>query len=210
MKKVKLWVWLYCTVLAFVIVDIYFQERKKQGEIVALCGLAELGKREPKLSDPSPAARAAVRWIAAAAGMSPNFSVYQGDKVPSVAFAAIRKGKRIVVVDTSLFNDDSNRASWNAVCTIGHEIGHHLGSHLLTDEDSHADELEADQFAAYACALLGATLPQALSMTGDMSEGDSDSHPGVAKRRAAVERGWHQGEALRRTGKITLPASFVQ
>lgn len=206
MKKRRYLVWLYCAVLAFVIVHIAFDEAKRGSEMIALCAYADLGERKPKLSKPAPEARAAVRWITAAAGVSPTFEIYEGDVVPSTAFALIKDRKRLIVYGAQQFKWSGGAARWRDVCILGHEVGHHLGAHIVTSPERHEAELEADRFAGYACALMGASLAQALTFTDDMAEADGDTHPGQAKRRAAVTEGWTRGDALKRTGKVTLPA----
>ena len=152
----------------------------------------------PNLSAPSPTARAAVKWIASVAGVSPNFEVFAGDRVPSVAFAAIKNGKRIIVYDVSGFRWTHDAARWRDVVVMAHEIGHHLGGHAITPaEGPHARELEADRFAGYAVSLLGGSLDQALSVLPLFTEEDSATHPGRGRRRDAITRGWEHGEHIK-------------
>lgn len=170
-------------------------------DVQALCAFsgAELFGSSPVLSEPSPSAQAAMRWIASAAGLSPNFEVFEGDSVPSVAYAAIQNGKRIVVYDAKQFHWTTSAVRWRDVVVIAHEIGHHLAGHILTpSESSHARELEADQFAGYSVSLLGGTLDQALSIVSIFPEEDSATHPAREKRSNALALGWQRGERIKR------------
>ncbi|MEJ0038756.1 MAG: hypothetical protein WDO68_22215 [Gammaproteobacteria bacterium] len=152
----------------------------------------------PNLSAPSPTARAAVEWIASVAGLSPNFEVFAGDHVPTVAFAAIQSGKRIIVYDAGGFRWTSYAVRWRDVVVMAHEIGHHLAGHTVTPAESpHARELEADRFAGYAVSLLGGGLEQALSVLPLFPQEDSETHPGREKRREALTRGWQHGERIK-------------
>lgn len=173
-------------------------ESEKLQTLCAFSG-AELFDASPVLSEASPSARAAMGWITSAVSLNPNFEVFEGDSVPSVAFAAIQNGKRIIVYDAKKFHWTTSAVRWRDVVVIAHEIGHHLAGHILTpSEDAHARELEADQFAGYAVSLLGGTLDQALSVIAIFPEEDSDTHPAREKRRNALTLGWQRGERIKR------------
>lgn len=199
MKKCRALVYLYCAVLAWVIADIYLMEVKKRGELVALCAGFGSNVKAPELSKADPAAYAAIEWISSAAGVAPNFTLFEGDEVPTIAFAGIKDGQRVIVYDAKAFDWSDRTARWRDVVVMAHEIGHHLGGHIATPlGDSHARELEADQFSGYAVSLLGGTLAQALSFTLLFPESDSESHPARERRREAITRGWMKGEAIKK------------
>lgn len=204
MNKRRILVWVYCAVLTWVIVDIALMEVKKRGEIIALCAnAAALKGKAPKLSDPAPSARAAVKWIAFVAGVAPNFELHAGEPVPSLAFAAFRNDARVIVYDKNRFRWGDNTARWQDVSVLAHEIGHHLGTHIfILGPNAHANELEADRFSGHIAARLGASLAQALSFTDQFSESGSVSHPGREKRRAAVTAGWRHAQDVKRAGGL--------
>lgn len=202
-------VWLYCATLAWCILSIAWEETKR-GEMIALCDYSAVDIKEIKLSKPAPSAQAAVRLIAATVGVAPSFEVYKADDVPGVAFAGVKGGKRIIVYDAKRFRWGDNTAVWRDLCIAAHEIGHHLGTHAFLGIKPHDAETEADFFAGHTCALIGASLRQALAMTSLFSEDGSDTHPGKAKRQATITEGWTSGEILRRTGKPGSPEGAAQ
>lgn len=205
MNKRRILVWVYCAVLAWVIVDVYLMEVEKRGQIIALCADADALKgKAPKLSDPAPSARAAVEWIASVAGVAPNFEIFAGDSVPSTAFAAFMGGKRVIVYDARTLRWGKRTARWHDIGIVAHEIGHHLNSHIfIRGVSAHADEIEADHYAGFAIAKLGGSLAQALSYTDPFSERGSASHPGRDKRRAAVTAGWRHAQDVKRASGLS-------
>jgi hypothetical protein len=155
-------------------------------------------ERQPILSPPADSALEAMKLIASAAGLSPNFEVFEGDHVPGMAYAAVTRGKRVIVYDAKTFHWEQGVIRWKALSVMAHEVGHHLGGHTTLDQGSaHAQELEADRFGGYVLALLGSTLGQALSFTPEFPEADSDTHPGRAKRVAAITEGWEHGQKIK-------------
>jgi hypothetical protein len=165
-----------------------------------LCAFApsRLFEKMPKLSAPAESAQEAVKLISSVAGISPSFMVFAGDRVPGVAFAAIRNGQRVIVYDANKFRWEPGVIRWRNLSVTAHEIGHHLGGHTTLDQGSaHEQELEADRFSGYILSLLGSTLGQALSFTPEFPEDDSDTHPGREKRIAAITEGWEHGQKIK-------------
>ncbi len=148
---------------------------------------------------PSPEAVRAMRWIVDTIGIRPNFEVLEGDFSRKVgAFAVITGGKRYVVYDSAEFDWRAGQANWLETGIIAHEIGHHIGGHTApTNYENHDEELEADRFAGFALARLGASLAQALLWTADLNETDTPTHPARARRIDAVSEGWHHGEVMK-------------
>jgi hypothetical protein len=207
MKKRRVLLYLFYALWAWVIVDIALEETKRESEMIAFCAYAAVDIGAIKLSKPAPAAQAAVRWIAATAGMSVReLEIYAASDVAGTALAGVKDGKRIIIYDAKRFAWGENTATFRGLCTIAHEVGHHLGSHPFLGSKPHDAETEADYFAGFSCAVLGGSLAQALAFTEDMQEADSPTHPGKATRQATVTAGWTRGDALKRTGKATLPA----
>ncbi len=126
--------------------------------------------------------------------------------------ATVREGKPYILYNDRFLNpvkrlEFSNEAlpkqsiDWKVLTILAHEIGHHINWHLVNPEPGMTQismELEADEFAGYAMYMMGATLRQAqLAMQNpNVSERDSYTHPGRAKRLAAIERGYKKGKRL--------------
>lgn len=201
-KPPRFLVFVITAAVLWVIVDIARIEMKRQGELVALCTLVpRLGGKSPKLSAASPSAHAAVKWIARTVGVAPNFELFSGSPVPGTAYAAFRKNKRVIVFDADKIRWGTNAATWAQIGVASHEIGHHLGGHTFARiGNAHERELEADRFAGYAMALLGASLAQALSFSNELAEDSSASHPARRIRITAITEGWRRGQVVRNSG----------
>ncbi len=150
--------------------------------------------------DPAPEAVALVERMTEMVGIYPRFEVRAADfSYSGTAFATIRNGRRYIVYDRGKFDWGNGEASYAHLGIMAHEIGHHLASHLVTrDSSSHARELEADRFAGFALARLGAGIVEAQQMFRKDWPA-SRSHPASPDRRVAVREGWLAGksEALR-------------
>lgn len=85
---------------------------------------------------------------------------------------------------------------YSAWSILAHEIGHHLSGHTLGgNEDSHLQELEADEFSGYVMYKMGASLTQSQSAINKFcSEVGSLSHPPKSKRLLAISRGWYNAK----------------
>lgn len=77
--------------------------------------------------------------------------------------ALISNEKRYVLFDRAKFDWASGRPSWRDIGILAHEIGHHLNGHTVNSLGSRwQTEAEADWFAGYVMARLGAPLEGAL------------------------------------------------
>ncbi len=150
------------------------------------------------LGPPSPEAVKIVRRIAQGVGIHANFRIMSANvERGATAFATIRNNRRYIVYDRSEFSWGKGNANWHDVYVMGHEVGHHIASHVYANEISgHEQELEADRFAGFALARLGASLKQATSWFSDWPA--TISHPGGARRRKAVIDGWMEGHRMMR------------
>ncbi|MDW3098629.1 MAG: hypothetical protein R8J41_11075 [Alphaproteobacteria bacterium] len=146
--------------------------------------------------EPSPEARALVTRITEMVGIKPEIEVRAADfAAGGTAFATVRKGRRYIVYDRAKFDWKNGQASFANLGIMAHEIGHHVASHLIARGASrHAVELEADRFAGFALARLGAGIVEAQEMfRADWPA--SRTHPASPDRRAAVRAGWLAGKA---------------
>lgn len=81
---------------------------------------------------------------------------------------------------------------WSSYALIAHEIGHHVKGHTKKRSGSKPRvELEADEFAGFILARLGASLEQAQEVMNYIAgETASKSHPGRVARKQAIKKGW--------------------
>jgi hypothetical protein len=91
----------------------------------------------------------------------------------------------------ALDRDANNK--WAIYAIIAHEIGHYVLAHDRTAVGSDpAIELQADEYAGEILAKMDACLSDAQAAFNSriMQRQRGDSHPPIAQRLAAVERGW--------------------
>ncbi|MCA9683801.1 MAG: hypothetical protein KC457_16495 [Myxococcales bacterium] len=69
-----------------------------------------------------------------------------------------------------------------------HELAHHLREQREV-HDRHAEELRADTWAAIVLTHLGTDVDPFARLVGEGDHGCSHTHPGPARRRAAIEKG---------------------
>jgi hypothetical protein len=130
-------------------------------------------------------AQKALDVILNAVGLSKNFIIAECNGIENVVASAYR-GKRFI---------------------LAHEVGHHINGHSLdillysnididppTLSKKREQELEADEFAAFILAKLGAKLIQLEEIINNISDNSNDfsSHPPRNKRLIAVNNGFHK------------------
>ncbi len=145
-----------------------------------------------------------VTEIIQVSGLLPNFQVVETDEVDNAA-AIIIDGERYLAFNSDWLDSYKSKSDmhWQLYGVMAHEVGHHLQGHTITEGGSRPPtELEADEYAGFTLAALGANLRQAQSLWATLSESGSVTHPPRHQRLAAVERGW-----IRRMGQTqgTLP-----
>ena len=119
------------------------------------------------------AAENALNRILNTIGASKNFVLSPCDKINN-AVATAYKGTRYILYDKEFMNMiNRNTNDWSNLFVLAHEVGHHINGHsidvLLYTSDivepkslakKREQELEADEFAAFVLAKLGANLSQ--------------------------------------------------
>ena len=138
-------------------------------------------------------------------GASKNFVLTPCSEINNAA-ATSYKGIRYILYDKEfmqLINSKTN--DWASLAILAHEVGHHINGHsvdvllLAADvvetkslENKRKQELEADEFAGFVLARLGATSNEALAFTELLQEKDDtyDTHPTKSKRVASVIKGY--------------------
>lgn len=126
-------------------------------------------------------------------GLTKRIPVVVDPKTKWCAYAtATPQGSRYIAVSPTCVGSLQSKEGidWKSRAVLLHEIGHHLAGHILTRGHSHEDELEADYYSGWVNRHLGATLEEALAYFSRLDDRPTASHPGRAKRVAAVTRGW--------------------
>ena len=140
------------------------------------------------------------------------------------AIAAVYKGQRYILYDRDFMNSltaGSNKY-WSNMFILAHEMGHHINGHSLdiilyasdiidpkSLEEKRKQELEADEFAGFVLAKLGASLSQTskvLSNIPRISNENSSTHPSKDKRITSVRIGFKKGEVK----KVTVANKTVK
>jgi hypothetical protein len=154
-----------------------------------------------------------------------NATVFRERKLPQDATAW-----PAMVVDNLWLQQIAMRAgtSWVETAVLAHELGHVVYHHIdvaPTDQKPVWDrELEADQYAGYALAKLGATLADAqavfriIAPPTTPNDYNPNDHPSRDYRLAAVRKGWLAGGGqedgtegeLSRDVSIRTTAAFPQ
>ena len=136
-----------------------------------------------------------VNEILSVSGLAPNFQVVETEEVGNAAAVIIEKERFLAFnpVWMARYKDDPN-AKWQLYAVMAHEVGHHLQGHTLTGLGSRPPtELEADEYAGFTLAALGASLDEALSLWQTLDDEGSATHPPRHQRLDAVTRGWSRG-----------------
>lgn len=128
-------------------------------------------------------------------GASKRFVLLPCDNINN-AVADIYKGVRYIFYNKNFMREVyKNTNDWANLAILAHEVGHHINGHTLINvslKENRLMELEADEFAGFVMAELGASLNQALSFTEIFVEFDDtyETHPNKSKRINAVKRGY--------------------
>ncbi|MBC8301295.1 MAG: tetratricopeptide repeat protein, partial [Pelagibacterales bacterium] len=149
----------------------------------------------------------AVQEILSTIGASNRFVVQSCDNI-SMAAAILVGGIRYIFYNRNFMNKiNSHTNYWSNMSILAHEIGHHINQHTvdaLLNKNQHIpkslakqriQELEADEFAGFVLAKLGATLTQGFEAIGLISSDKDDTystHPSRSKRFAAFSKGFNK------------------
>jgi tetratricopeptide (TPR) repeat protein len=138
-------------------------------------------------------------------GASKNFVLTPCSEINNAA-ATSYKGIRYILYDKEFMRSINSRTNnWSSLAIFAHEVGHHINGHALdltmyaggvveakSLANKRKQELEADEFAGFVMARLGASLDNALAFTRVFKEKDDtyDTHPSKSKRVNAVRKGF--------------------
>ena len=143
--------------------------------------------------------RVVIDDILEVSGLVPNFQILSTPEVDNAA-AMIDNDVRFLAYNPSWLRQYEGRtdAKWFLYAVMAHEIGHHLQGHTILDEGSRPPtELEADEYAGFILAGLGATRAQATALWRTFDTRGSATHPPRDARVAAVTRGYDRYVDLR-------------
>ena len=140
-------------------------------------------------------------------GVSKNFILVPCGEISNAA-ATSYKGIRYILYDKEFMQLINSRTNdWASLAILAHEVGHHINGHTLditmyaggvvepkSLEIKRKQELEADEFAGFVLARLGASLNNALSFTSIFSDKDDSysTHPSKSKRINAIRKGYNK------------------
>jgi hypothetical protein len=143
-------------------------------------------------------------------GGSKNFTLQSCDEINN-ALAITYNGNRYILYDKKFMQLIAKYSNnWSSMFILAHEVGHHINGHTrdaaLTEvlnetslEKQRLEELEADKFAGFVLAKLGANLKQSLSAINLISPNGDDrysTHPNKEKRIEAVRVGYKNGKPI--------------
>ena len=140
-------------------------------------------------------------------GASKNFVLTPCSEINNAA-ATSYKGIRYILYDKEFMQLINSRTNnWSSLAILAHEVGHHINGHALditmyaggvveakSLANKRKQELEADEFAGFVMAKLGADLNSALSFTNIFTDKDDtySTHPSKSKRVNAVRKGFNK------------------
>lgn len=145
-------------------------------------------------------------------GASQNFVLAPCENIDN-AVAIAYKGVRYILYDNEFINQINNSTNdWSGISILAHEVGHHINGHSLDIVLSLADvtepktlsqrrkqEIEADEFAGFIMAKLGAPMDlvkQTLAYVSSEQENEYSTHPSRSKRLAAIENGYKKANGV--------------
>jgi hypothetical protein len=151
----------------------------------------------------------AVQKIMSVVGISEQPILQACDNMNNAVAVAYR-GQRFILYDPEFMKMLSKNTDdyWSNLFVLAHEVGHHVNGHSLdillyssgnintkSLEEKRNQELQADEFAGFALAKLGATLQDATDLFKNLPEIPNENystHPNKEKRIEAVKRGYEK------------------
>jgi len=141
-------------------------------------------------------------------GASKNFTLIPCDNINN-ALAITFKGDRYILFDSEFMNQITQLTNdWSSIFILAHEVGHHINGHTrealmisvlddITLEKKRKEELEADEFASFILAKLGASLDDIKAGIELITTNEDDTystHPSQNKRLAAIKIGYDRAK----------------
>ena len=158
--------------------------------------------------------------ILAVIGAAKNFYLIPCDEINN-ALALTYKGERFILYDKD-FIDRINKATndWSGKFILAHEVGHHINGHTRdfliasvlddqTKEKQREEELEADEFAGFIVAKLGAKYNQIKELINTIAPEKDDkysTHPNRSKRLEAIKKGFDKVKIISKSNNQKKPS----
>ena len=179
------------------------QDYGNNAETLKLCTTLQTNSFSSNLD-----ADSALDRILEVVGLSKNFVLAPCSDINN-AVAVSFKGVRYILYDPEFMSMLSrNTSNWTNLFILAHEVGHHVNGHSLdlvlyageiVDapelKKKREQELEADEFAGFVLAKLGASLNQTTSSVSKLSNEDDtySTHPKRDRRISSIKKGWEKG-----------------
>ena len=145
-------------------------------------------------------------------GASQNFILAPCENINN-AVAISFKGVRYILYDNDFINQiNTSTNDWSGISILAHEVGHHINGHSLdivlslaeitepkTLSERRNQEIEADEFAGFIMAKLGAPMnmvKQTLAYVSSEEENSYSTHPSRQKRLTAIEKGYAKAKSI--------------
>ena len=141
-------------------------------------------------------------------GVSKNFVMQECSNVSNASALQV-EGVRYIFYNPQWMRNVNNKTSYGGLFTLAHEVGHHINGHALdwilyatesvnskTLSERRAQELEADEFAGFVLAKLGASLNETTAVirgSVDNSDDTYSTHPSLDKRLVSIKKGYLNG-----------------
>ena len=190
-------------IVFFFSISVFAQDYGNNAETLKLCTAIQTNSFSNNID-----ADNALDRILEVVGLSKNFVLAPCSDINN-AVAVSFKGVRYILYDPEFMSMLSrNTSNWTNLFILAHEVGHHVNGHSLdlflyageiVDapelKKKREQELEADEFAGFVLAKLGASLAQTTSSVSELSnENDTYStHPKRDKRVASIRKGFRKG-----------------
>ena len=185
----------------------FAQDYGNNAETLKLCTTLQTNSFSSNLD-----ADTALDRILEVVGLSKNFVLAPCSDINN-AVAVSFKGVRYILYDPEFMSMLSrNTSNWTNLFILAHEVGHHVNGHSLdlvlyageiVDapelKKKREQELEADEFAGFVLAKLGASLTQTTSSVSKLSNDDDtySTHPSRDKRERKIIQGWKRASSER-------------
>lgn len=196
-------------IVFFFSISVFAQDYGNNAETLKLCTTLQTNSFSSNLD-----ADSALDRILEVVGLSKNFVLAPCSDINN-AVAVSFKGVRYILYDPEFMSMLSrNTSNWTNLFILAHEVGHHVNGHSLdlvlyageiVDapelKKKREQELEADEFAGFVLAKLGASLNQTTSSVSKLSNEDDtySTHPKRDRRIESIKVGYKKGEIRNKT-----------
>jgi len=145
----------------------------------------------------------ALNEILAVVGAAKRFMLFPCDNIQNAIAYTSPTGLRYILYDPifmeSLVSGDNY---WSSMSILAHEVGHHINGHTLRGDislyESRLKELEADEFAGFVLAKLGAdidVIKEVFYSIGGDGDDTYSTHPNKTRRVNAIIKGFDRARS---------------